>query len=74
VEAADAEGAPRILLNTHPELWLDGAEPDRMAYLEFLRDRVSGHYRDYFDTVVREAWISHPGTRLHDERETSGRS
>ena len=72
VSCAAASGPQRILLNTHPELWLDGSQRDRMAYLAFLRDRVTGQYRTYFDTVVRDAWLGHPGSRLHDERESSG--
>lgn len=67
----ETPGPRRLLLNTHPELWLDGSIRDRMAYLDLLRDRVSGHYRTYFDSVVRHSWRSHAGGRQHDERESS---
>lgn len=63
-------GPRRVLLNTHPELWLDGSIRDRVAYLERLRDRVSSRYRLYMDTAVRHSWLSHEGGRLHDERES----
>lgn len=66
-------GPRRVLLNTHPELWLDGSISDRMVYLDLLRDRATGHYRTFVDTVVRQSWLAHPGSRLHDERESQAR-
>jgi hypothetical protein len=53
------DGPRRVMLNTHPELWLDGSISDRMAYLDLLRDRVGAHYSVFIDTVVRETWQSH---------------
>ena len=60
----------RLMLNTHPELWLDGTVDDRMTYLEdvVMRNGVQPH-RDFFDQAVRRVWVEHIGPRLHDERE-----
>ena len=60
----------RLLLNTHPELWLDGSLVDRMQYLDqvLMKNGVSQH-RDYFDQEVRQVWVTHPAPKLHDDRE-----
>jgi len=61
----------RLLLNTHPELWLDGTIGDRIQYLDqVLMENIVRQYRDYFDRIVRPVWKTHPAPRLHDERES----
>lgn len=60
----------RLLLNIHPELWLDGTVGDRMQYLDqVLMENGVRQHRDYFDRKVREVWMTHLAPRLHDERE-----
>lgn len=63
----ETPGPLRLLLNTHPELWLDGSVGNRMAYLDLLCDRVSGHYRRFIDGNVRQSWLSHSSARLYDD-------
>jgi hypothetical protein len=65
-----SENAPRrLLLLTHPELWLDGAIDDRMEYLEkvLLRRAISA-YSKYLMENVAQVWHTHPGPRAHDAR------
>jgi hypothetical protein len=60
----------RLLLLTHPELWQDGTIGDRMQYLDqVLLETAVREKKEYFDKYVRTVWSSHPGPRLHDERE-----
>ena len=60
----------RLLLTTHPELWLDGTLVDRMQYLDkILMENGVRQPRDYFDHEVRRVWMTHPAPRLHNERE-----
>jgi hypothetical protein len=60
----------RLLLLTHPELWLDGTVGDRMQYLDqILMENGVCQHRDYFDHIVRQVWMTHRAPRLHDERE-----
>jgi hypothetical protein len=61
----------RLMLNLHPELWLDGRVVDRMGYLNNVL-AVNGieQHRDFFERVVGAVWTSHPAPRLHDERES----
>ena len=67
------DAAPRrLLLLTHPELWLDGAVTDRVEYLEtVLLDNAIRQHRAFVDSTVRAVWQRHPGPRLHDAREVS---
>jgi hypothetical protein len=63
----------RLLLTSHPELWLDGTIADRMMYLDrVLIENASRQCIDYFNQDVRHVWVNHPGPRLHDERERQG--
>ena len=60
----------RLMLNTHPELWLDGNIEDRMTYLDkILRENGIRQHREYFDQTIRQVWLTHPSPRLHDKRE-----
>lgn len=60
----------RVLINTHPELWLDGSVADRLAYLaSVLTTAGTLQHREYFENSVRSVWLTHPGPKLHDERE-----
>lgn len=62
----------RLLLTTHPELWLDGKINDRMDYLnEVLIKKGTSQHKDYFNKNIREIWLSHPAPKLHDERENT---
>jgi hypothetical protein len=59
----------RVMLNTHPELWLDGTIVERERYLgEVVMANVSEQARRYIDTTVRTAWRNHIGGRAHDAR------
>lgn len=52
----------RLLLNTHPELWLDGSVEDRMAYLDtVVRACLTRSAHEYLDQVVRPLWQEAPG-------------
>lgn len=67
------DGPRRLLLLTHPELWLDGSVTDRTTYLEtVLRPNATAQQVDFVDRTVRGVWARHPGPPLHDARE-SGR-
>jgi hypothetical protein len=58
----------RVLLNTHPELWLDGSISDRMEYLEkVLRQSGVRQHLDYFD-YVRQVWSARDTSRLQSVR------
>ena len=60
----------RLMLTTHPELWLDGTVVDRIKYLEkVLIENGTRQHRDYFDKYVRQVWSNHPAPRLYDEHE-----
>lgn len=62
----------RLLLLTHPELWLDGSIDDRYAYLEdTLEPAATADMRRYLTNDVKEVWRSHPAARMHDAREGS---
>lgn len=59
----------RLLLNTHPENWLDGSFTDRIQYLEqVLLADVLQPVRKFYLNTVRQTWLSHPATRQHDAR------
>jgi len=59
----------RLLLNTHPELWLDGTVRDRIEYLNgVLTDNILREYRDVLENT-RNGWLNHPAAKLHDERQ-----
>jgi len=60
----------RLLLLTHPALWLDGSVEDRMTYLEeVLVSRASAEHKGYFQQEVSQIWRDHPGAKAHDLRE-----
>lgn len=49
-----------VLMNTHPESWLDGTVVDGIEYLDkVLVPRVGACAEHYFRTVVREKWLEH---------------
>lgn len=59
----------RVMLNTHPELWLDGTIVERARYLEdVVMLHASEQSRRYIDETVRLLWRSHAGGRVHDAR------
>ena len=61
----------RLLLLTHPEIWLNGSVSDRMQYLDqVLMENSVRQHRDYFDHIVRQVWMAHLAPRLHEERES----
>lgn len=63
------EPPSRVLLLTHPELWLDGSITDRMVYLrEVLLPRATEPHDRYFTREVAAIWGSHAGPKQHDER------
>jgi hypothetical protein len=60
----------RLLLNTHPELWLGDADQPRGDFLEqtLLEGAVAPHVR-YVREGVAGVWAVHPGPRLDDARQ-----
>lgn len=53
---------PRLLLNTHPELWLGMADDDRESFLEgTLLQNTLAQPRAYILETVRFAWQGHSG-------------
>lgn len=72
LECLRPDGPRRLLLLTHPELWLDGSVRDRITYLEtVLRPNVAAQQIDFVDRTVRGVWGRHPGPPLHDAREAA---
>jgi hypothetical protein len=65
----DPCGPLRLLLNTHPELWLGEAEEDRYSFLRgrLQHNTVVQHSRYVLD-YVEPTWRRHPGPHLHDAR------
>ena len=62
--------ARRLLLSTHPELWLDGTIQDRISYLDnILIKNGTQQCIEFFDKIVRQVWLTHPAAKLHDVRE-----
>lgn len=63
----------RLLLNTHPELWLGeaGASREEFALGTLLENTIRQHRAYVVDHMV-PAWEVHPAPRLHDERERQG--
>jgi hypothetical protein len=64
----------RVMLNTHPELWLDGTIENRERYLEeiVMRNAVQQTER-YLSDTVRGVWRTHAAGRAHDAREATAR-
>jgi hypothetical protein len=63
----------RLLLLIHPELWLNGKVKDRMKYLNQVLMKNGLHqHRNYFDSVLRQIWMTHPAPKLHDKRNKLG--
>lgn len=63
----------RLLLLTHPEVWLDGAVGDRTGYLEtVLLPNAARQATEFVDVTVRDVWATHPGPPLHDARQAAG--
>ena len=61
------EGPERLLLLTHPELWLDGTIEDRMTYLNHvLIPRMPSESLAYFEQEVPSIWNNHVGAIAHD--------
>ncbi len=60
----------RLLLLTHPEVWLDGGITCRFEYLDkILMPGALRQPTDYFDQEIRQTWKTHVGANMHDERE-----
>jgi hypothetical protein len=70
LELFGSEPPPRLLLNTHPELWLGDAGEPRDAFLAgtLTAHAVRQHAR-YVAEEVAPVWAGHPGPPLHDARE-----
>jgi hypothetical protein len=64
-----------LLLNTHPELWLDSPEEGRHAFIEgTLMQAATADAREFLLDVEQPRWRRHPGARTHDERERAARA
>lgn len=59
----------KLLLNTHPELWLGEAGLSREAYLHRVLDHATEEHRTYLQEEVAEVWRTHEGPIRHDARE-----
>ena len=65
----EPEGPDRLLLLTHPELWMDGNIADRMEYLtQVLIPRTPTEALPYFQDEVPSIWKKHVGALSHDLR------
>lgn len=65
----------RLLLLTHPELWLAGGVRDRMEFLEtVLLPGTTAQAAAFVDETVRGVWERHPGPPAHDAREAERQS
>jgi hypothetical protein len=65
------EPPARLLLNTHPELWLGSARQSRAAFLhETLRTNTLSQHEAYLTEQIEPVWATHVGPALHDARET----
>jgi hypothetical protein len=65
----------RVMLNTHPELWLDGTIVGRERYLEdVVLHNVAAAQQRYIAETVRAAWRNHSGARAHDARIAAART
>lgn len=70
VDAMSGRGTRRLLLNTHPELWLGSAGTERSAFLAgVLRDNGLADHVEYFTRTIASTWDRHPAPALHDARE-----
>ncbi len=59
----------RVMLNTHPELWLDASILERERYLDgVVMPNATRQASLYLDGTVRELWRNHAGGRVHDAR------
>ena len=59
----------RLLLLTHPELWIDGAVTDRLEYIrKVLVPHVTEKDKRYFLESVASVWKNHTGPIQHDKR------
>lgn len=60
----------RLLLLTHPEVWLDGQIGNRQEYLEqVLAPLCQEPLRHYFSNEVSSVWRDHAGAQSHDARQ-----
>ena len=61
---------PRLLMiNLHPELWLEGRINNRIEYLEnVLIKRSHISQKRYLDNTVRNIWLTHEAPKMHDLR------
>jgi hypothetical protein len=68
-------GPDRLLLNTHPELWLGADGEERFPFLEntLLRNAVAQHAA-YVPDQVRHVWLQHPAPGLDDARRAAAAS
>jgi hypothetical protein len=56
----------RLLLNTHPELWLGSAEASREQFLErTLMRNTTRQHRDYLIESIESDWPLYPGVAVH---------
>jgi peptidoglycan/xylan/chitin deacetylase (PgdA/CDA1 family) len=61
----------RVLLNTHPEVWLAGEVTDNMSYIDpVLLEVGTRQHRDYFEKIVKGVWRTHPVSKMKDDGNT----
>ena len=62
----------RVLLNTHPELWLGSADADRYEFARgVMLENVIHQHRAYVTDYMIPAWKIHPAPKRHDARAPS---
>lgn len=60
-----------VQLNTHPEVWFDGNQLNRIKYLDLLLENMCYSAKNYINNEVKITWSTHIATKLHDERENN---
>ena len=59
----------KLMLNLHPELWLNGKITNRIEYLDKVLIKYSNMSQKlYLDNIVRDIWLTHEATKMHDRR------
>ena len=69
LDALRPDGPDRLLLNTHPEVWLGRPGTARLDDLARILGDATAEHRAYFRREVAEVWATHEAPLRHDARE-----
>lgn len=73
LECLDPTGPQRLLLNLHPELWLDARVEDRIEYLRTVSAPTAALHTDvYFSDYMAPIWRTHEAVTLDRQRREKG--